>query len=318
MREHGHIGVGLPVSGDQETRRPGRPARRRPTGPRPVRPPVLQVSPRPDTVPAVRRPMGLGDPGVDPGSADSSGVDPGGVERGVRGFGVAAPVDARGAVGRGGVTGAADAVGGARGMGAPGGVRGASAFGGTGVAASGSQASGGARTQGAVGAGVAEAVGGSRAQGAVGAGGVVSGLDGAPVVGAGGRARSGGAVRARAAAGARVLVRGLQAPAPRRGDRVRRVMAGLALVLAAAAVVVGLGRVADLTAQARVQAAPAVSQAAEVIVTVAAPGTVWDVADGVVPGASGPQRAALVDRIVVANSLTSMRVRPGQVLRVPL
>ncbi len=98
-------------------------------------------------------------------------------------------------------------------------------------------------------------------------------------------------------------------------------------MLAAAAVVVGLGRIADLTAHARGADAPAVAQvahvaqvgdSAEATVTIAAPGTVWDVVDGVAPGASGPQRVALVDRIVAANSLTSLRVWPGQVLRVPL
>ncbi|MDT7552951.1 MAG: hypothetical protein QOI16_1487, partial [Pseudonocardiales bacterium] len=80
--------------------------------------------------------------------------------------------------------------------------------------------------------------------------------------------------------------------------RVRRVVVGLAVVLAAAAVVFGLGRVADAAAHARVSAAPV---AAEVTITVDAPGTVWDVADGVAPGASGPERAAMVDRIVAAN-----------------
>ena len=89
-------------------------------------------------------------------------------------------------------------------------------------------------------------------------------------------------------------------------------------MLAAAAVVVGLGRVADLTAQSRATEMPVAAQVADVTVTVTTPGTVWDVADRVAPGASGPQRAALVDRIVVANSLTSLRVEPGAVLRVPL
>jgi hypothetical protein len=98
----------------------------------------------------------------------------------------------------------------------------------------------------------------------------------------------------------------------------RRLLAGLALALAAAAVVVGLGRVADIAAQSRAAEAPAAAHVAEVTITVAAPGTVWDVADGVAPGASGPQRAAMVDRIVAANSLTSLRVWPGEVLRVPL
>jgi hypothetical protein len=96
-------------------------------------------------------------------------------------------------------------------------------------------------------------------------------------------------------------------------------------VLVAAAVVVGLGRIADVAAQSRAAEAPAVGQvgvagvdAGEVTVTVTTATTVWDVADRVAPGASGPERAALVDRIVAANALTSMRVAPGMVLRVPV
>jgi hypothetical protein len=111
-------------------------------------------------------------------------------------------------------------------------------------------------------------------------------------------------------------------------------------VLVAAAVVLGLGRIADVTARSRAAEAPAVShvgqvgqlgqidevgqvtvgrvRAGEVTVTVTTAGTVWDVADRVAPGASGPERAALVDRIVAANALTSMRVAPGTVLRVPV
>jgi hypothetical protein len=114
--------------------------------------------------------------------------------------------------------------------------------------------------------------------------------------------------------GPRVLVRRAPASPPRRA---RRIAAGLAVVLAAAAVVFGLGRLADATSQARASGAPVVA-VGEVTVTVHAPGTVWDVVDGVAPGASGPQRAAMVDRTVAANSLTSVRVWPGEVLRVPL
>jgi hypothetical protein len=64
---------------------------------------------------------------------------------------------------------------------------------------------------------------------------------------------------------------------------------------------------------AAVQAAPA-----EVTLTVEAPGTVWELARTVSPGATGPELAASVQRIVTANSLTSVQVQPGQVLRVPL
>jgi hypothetical protein len=140
--------------------------------------------------------------------------------------------------------------------------------------------------------------------------------------------------------GPRVLVRRPAAPAPRRPERARRIAAGLAVVLAAAAVVFGLGRLADATSHARASGAPPAAEVtvgeapaaeapaaevtvgevtvAEVTVTVRAAGTVWDVVDGVAPGASGPQRAAMVDRTVAVNALSSVRVWPGEVLRVPL
>lgn len=46
--------------------------------------------------------------------------------------------------------------------------------------------------------------------------------------------------------------------------------------------------------------------------------TVWDVAQRVAPGAPGPQQAELAERIVTDNGLTSVRVHPGQVLRISL
>jgi hypothetical protein len=97
--------------------------------------------------------------------------------------------------------------------------------------------------------------------------------------------------------------------------RVRRIVAGFAVALVAGAVVFGLGWLADAASHARGPAAPV---AAEVTVTVDAPGTVWDIVDGVAPNATGPQRAAMVDRVVVVNSLATVRVWPGEVLRVPL
>jgi hypothetical protein len=115
--------------------------------------------------------------------------------------------------------------------------------------------------------------------------------------------------------GPRVLVRSPVPSAPPSVVRVRRIVAGFAVALVAAAVVFGLGRIADAASQAR---GPAAAVVAEVTVTVDAPGTVWDVVDGVAPSASGPDRAAMVDRVVVVNSLTSLRVWPGEVLRVPL
>jgi hypothetical protein len=115
--------------------------------------------------------------------------------------------------------------------------------------------------------------------------------------------------------GPRVLVRTPIPPMPQSAGRVRRIVAGFAVSLVAAAVVFGLGRVADAASHARAAAVPVV---AEVTVTVDAPGTVWDIVDGVVPSADGPERAAMVDRIVAVNALTSFRVWPGEVLRVPL
>jgi hypothetical protein len=53
------------------------------------------------------------------------------------------------------------------------------------------------------------------------------------------------------------------------------------------------------------------------IVVVAEAGeTVWEVVDRVAPGAPGAERAALAERIVVDNGLRSVRLQPGQVLRV--
>jgi len=303
MRErvHGPIGIDLPVSGEQGAGRGVRPPKRRAPGPRPVRPYVSQAAVRRDGTPAVRRP-------ADPAAVERDG-----------GGGTAA-------LGAGGVAGARPSEGG------PGWVDGRGAVGQAGFAAWGS----GAGRAGAVDGGV---VGGSavRTVGAAGGdaaplgrvGGAVGGGLGVDVAGRGCGSVAGRP--ARPSAGPRLLVARPGRPALRRGDRLRRLLAGLALVLVAAAVVVGLGRIADVAAQSRAAEAPAVSQVDQVgqvtvgrvgvggvTVTVTTAGTVWDVADRVAPGASGPERAALVDRIVAANALTSMRVAPGTVLRVPV
>jgi len=303
MRErvHGPIGIDLPVSGEQGAGRGVRPPKRRAPGPRPVRPYVSQAAVRRDGTPAVRRP-------ADPAAVERDG-----------GGGTAA-------LGAGGVAGARPSEGG------PGWVDGRGAVGQAGFAAWGS----GAERAGAVDRGV---VGGSavRTVGAAGGdaaplgrvGGAVGGGLGVDVAGRGCGSVAGRP--ARPSAGPRLLVARPGRPALRRGDRLRRLLAGLALVLVAAAVVVGLGRIADVAAQSRAAEAPAVSQVEQVgqvtvgrvgvggvTVTVTTAGTVWDVADRVAPGASGPERAALVDRIVAANALTSMRVAPGTVLRVPV
>jgi hypothetical protein len=103
--------------------------------------------------------------------------------------------------------------------------------------------------------------------------------------------------------------------------RRRRAVAGLALVAASAAVVVALGLLARL-AEPVVAPAPvasvsvAVDPPAPVVVTVEPGETVWEVADRVAPGLSGPRRAALAERIVADNALPSVRPQAGQVLRV--
>ena len=102
--------------------------------------------------------------------------------------------------------------------------------------------------------------------------------------------------------------------------RVRRAVAAVALVAAAAAAVVVLGLLARLAepapATVSAPAAAAVVSPAPVVVTAESGETVWDVADRVAPGLSGPRRAALAERIAVDNDLASVRLRPGQVLRV--
>jgi len=111
-------------------------------------------------------------------------------------------------------------------------------------------------------------------------------------------------------------VRGSGAGLPLR-IRMRRALAGAGLTVVAAAVVVGLGQLGGVVAQSRadVDGGPAVPVATTV--TVGPEATVWEVARGVAPSASEPQLAALTERIVTTNSLTSVQLHPGQVLRVP-
>jgi hypothetical protein len=97
--------------------------------------------------------------------------------------------------------------------------------------------------------------------------------------------------------------------------RARRALAGLAVTVAAAAVVVVLGVLADDAAAVRAaEGAPGGS----VVVTVGAERTPWDVAQRLAPGASGPELADLAERIVTDNSLGSVPLHPGQVLTVTL
>ncbi len=114
------------------------------------------------------------------------------------------------------------------------------------------------------------------------------------------------------------------APAPSAGRyRLRRAVAGVALLAAAAAAVVALGilaRLGEPTTSVRPAAASTTTSAvpapAPVVVTALPGETVWEVADRVAPGLPGPRRAALAERIVTDNALSSVRLQPGQVLRV--
>ncbi|MDT7615219.1 MAG: hypothetical protein QOF00_2666 [Pseudonocardiales bacterium] len=104
--------------------------------------------------------------------------------------------------------------------------------------------------------------------------------------------------------------------------RVRRAVAGVVVALVAAAVVVGLGLLADAASVVRAAGTPSpgvvAAAPAEIIVTVAAGDSLGAIAERAVPGATGAELSAVVERIVTANSLTSVQVRPGQVLRVPV
>jgi hypothetical protein len=124
--------------------------------------------------------------------------------------------------------------------------------------------------------------------------------------------RSGG--RAQAGSGQRLLVRGVVGV--RRRSRARRALTGVALVAASAAVVVVLGLLVRVAEPA---AGPAVTPArppAPVVVTAEAGETVWEVAARVAPGRPGAEVAAVAERIVADNALRSVRLEPGQVLRV--
>lgn len=149
-----------------------------------------------------------------------------------------------------------------------------------------------------------------------------------------GAERVGGAWAGVRPPGPRLLVRGTAAPYGRSWATtpLRRVVAGLGLVAASAAVVVALGLLARVAEPAvapapagpstpAVAAAPVVVTAPDVVaapvVVTAEPGeTVWDVAARVAPGRPGAEVAAVAERIVADNALRSMRLEPGQVLRV--
>jgi hypothetical protein len=98
--------------------------------------------------------------------------------------------------------------------------------------------------------------------------------------------------------------------------RVRRVLAGLAVTVVAGAVVVGLGVLADASAAVRAGEEAVRAPQAPIVVTVGAERTPWDVARRLAPAAPGPVLADLAERIVTDNSLGSVPLHPGQVLRV--
>jgi hypothetical protein len=113
--------------------------------------------------------------------------------------------------------------------------------------------------------------------------------------------------------GQRLLARPASRSVRRAG---REVLAGLVVTAAAAAVVVGLGLLAGIVSHSEVRGAAAEPVARAVAVTVDAEATVWEIARRVAPQASGPELAAVAERIVTDNSLTTVRLHPGQVLRV--
>ncbi len=124
--------------------------------------------------------------------------------------------------------------------------------------------------------------------------------------------------------GLRVLARRPVGPPRGVAAGTRRVFAGLALLAASTTAVLALGLLARAAApdlapapvSSAVTSPSAVPPPAPVVVVAEAGETVWEVVDRVAPGASGAERAALAERIVVDNGLGSVRLQPGQVLRV--
>ncbi|MCO1659512.1 hypothetical protein [Pseudonocardia humida] len=110
--------------------------------------------------------------------------------------------------------------------------------------------------------------------------------------------------------------------------RAQRLLAALALATATATVVVLFGLLAGAVAESRggapapataaqqFAATPRSGAPADITVTVGPEKTVWEVAQAVLPSATGPELGALAERIIVDNELSSVRVQPGQVLRV--
>jgi hypothetical protein len=94
------------------------------------------------------------------------------------------------------------------------------------------------------------------------------------------------------------------------------VLAGLAVTVVAGAVMVGLGVLAESAAAVRAGEEAVRAPQGPIVVTVGVERTPWDVAQRLAPGASGPELADLAEQIVTDNSLGSVPLHPGQVLRV--
>jgi hypothetical protein len=97
--------------------------------------------------------------------------------------------------------------------------------------------------------------------------------------------------------------------------QVRRALGAAVLGVTTAAVVAGLGLLAGAAGQARVAGTPAPAVAVSGV-AVEEQQTVRDLARGVAPAASGSESAAVAERIVTDDSLTSVHLHPWQVLRV--
>ena len=114
----------------------------------------------------------------------------------------------------------------------------------------------------------------------------------------------------------RVLARPAAVPVSKAGPA-RRLLGGLLVVLLAAAVVIGLAELLEVSSAAPAGPGPVAESPVAAPLTVGSERTVWEVAQRLEPAADGPRHAELAERIVVANALTSVELRPGQVLWVP-
>jgi hypothetical protein len=118
----------------------------------------------------------------------------------------------------------------------------------------------------------------------------------------------------------RVLVRRPPAASSAVAAPGRRLLAGLAVAVLTAAVVIGWGQLLGVAAgpgRAPTSTGSAAGGPGAVLVTVGADETVWELARRIEPEADGARLAALAERIAVANSLSSVELQPGRTLRIP-